>query len=350
VSDVRKIELSVSEITVIPGTNYPLPKIFCVTRDGGDRIPLTNGEILWTGGIHLQPEGKLLKVSRNATPGTKGKLRVSVKLGSKLFLASCTVKIVHEIKTGYMTGRVVLKYHYTIKPGPESPLMAVIRLSGPSGIRRASCLGRNKFRFDNLERGRYTVQIESIKLPKLPDGYYPSPNQGLSSAWFDMPRKPYGGNEEWRVGHNLNWSIRSKPPTNYRLYGRVTYKGKPIDGITVTVRDRNNSSSTNKTDSAGYYSIDSKKLTPGKYWISALKMVGQDSHWASDGDLMDLGTRPEIHQPLTVVFPLSAMGKEINIKCLTRKELFSDGNSTGSVPDQNSNNVHEEMNELMGGY
>jgi len=68
-----------------------------------------------------------------------------------------------------------------------------------------------------------------------------------------------------------------------------------------------------ETDVNGYYSIDSRPLKSGKHWVSALKMVGTDAHWATDDDLMDPGSaRPEVHPPLTVTLPISAQGQEIN--------------------------------------
>jgi hypothetical protein len=293
-------------------------------HDGGERLPLSGGEVNWSGGLNFVAEDGLLKVSKNARPGTKGKLRVSVKLGKRLMLAACEVKIVTDLKTGYMTGRVWVKYHHAIVPGPSDPIMAVVHLKGPGIEKRAVCYGGDKYRFDGLVEGKYTIKIESIKLPKLPAGYFSSPKQGFDTTWFEMPNKLYGGKEVWHVGRSLDWQIRCKPPTEYRLYGSVTHKGEPVAGVTLTLRNRGNSDNTSvTTDLHGYYTIDSRTLAAGKYWVSALKMVGQDSHYADDNDLLDPGARPEVNQPLTVSFPLSVTGQKLDIECLTRKELFS---------------------------
>ena len=68
-------------------------------------------------------------------------------------------------------------------------------------------------------------------------------------------------------------------------------------------------------------------MDSGKYWISALKMA--DPMWAKDGDLMDPGVRPEVNPPLSVVLPASTSGEKVDIKVLTRKEIF--GSKSGSA-------------------
>ncbi len=118
-----------------------------------------------------------------------------------------------------------------------------------------------------------------------------------------------------------------EPDTGYCVYGKVTYKDTPIYRLTVTLANPDGSSVTNvQTDAQGYYVIDSRALKSGKYWISALKMVGPAPRWASDEDLMDPGSaRPDHFRPLTVSLPVSATGEEINIECLPRKAIFPPG-------------------------
>jgi hypothetical protein len=331
-SDISGIELSKSIMTVVPGTNYPLPEIIGILRSTKERVPLVGATIRWSPTLNLIPRKGMLHVEAKAEPKTEARLTVEAKLDGRILNATLTVKIVKELKTGSVYGRVRLYYlpGVPVPPGLEYPLGALLQLTGPEGIQRCFADKSGYYRFDSLIRGRYMLRVERAELPAMPAGYFSLPQQSDVKV-FDLPKERVGG-EEWIYNAGLEnplgmlcWQIDKLPDTSYCIYGKVTYKTRPIDRVTVRISNQDGSSSTNvATDVSGYYSIDTRQLNGGKYWVSAVKMVGSDPRWATDDDLMNPGSaRPEAYPPLTVSLPVSATGKEINIKCLTRRELFN---------------------------
>lgn len=139
---------------------------------------------------------------------------------------------------------------------------------------------------------------------------------------MDLGVVPDNG-KSWNIRFsNLRWEITKDLDNKYCLHGIVSYKGDPADGVRVTVHNKD-CATVKKiiiTDYDGRYSIDTRKMASGKYLISALKM--DDPRWAKDGDLMDPGVRPEVNPPLTVLLPASISGEKVDIKVLTRKEIF----------------------------
>ena len=326
ITKVTGITLSPSAMTVVPGTNYPLPRIFATLRDSDDLVELPNPEATWTGGMHVTPEGDSLKVHKNARPNTKVTLRVSVDVGNRLRLAKCEVSIVKELQVGYCKGAVRLNYNPRAPDGsgwPKSPVSSQVRLTGNDENRLITVGPDGNYRFENLAKGRYDLKLVSVKLPKLPEGYAPSSSQAWTHYWFDIPMVHHDVGDVWHANTHLEWTVRLPKDVSHCVHGVVTHKGKPIKDITVTLVGRDGASKrTGTTDSGGFYRIDTDKMTGGPHVLTALKMVGENPLWATDGDLMDIASNRDGETPPTVGVPAGAAGVEVNIPCLTRKELF----------------------------
>jgi len=328
ISEVSKIALSRETMSVVPGTNYPLPQVYGIMRKTQKRVLLPADRIKWSGSLWLTIKDGRITVSENAKIGSKARISVTAETGGVVpLLAFCEVKIVEKQGTCYMKGSVYLEYSGSLALNlkPRHPSRAEVLLTGPDGPQRAIVSGDCQFRFENLVDGTHYIEIVDIDIPsKLPDGYVEASSQPWYKTWQTLPDESYGG------GHRhcrISWTFKKEEDLDRRLYGTVTYKGKPINGIKISVMSKNGQTRKSfKTDSKGYYSIDTRKMPSGKYWISALKM--DDPRWAKDGDLMDPGVRPEVNPPLTAILPALTSGEKVDIKVLTRKEIFGSKSSS----------------------
>jgi len=320
---IGSVVLSPETMRVVPGTNYPLPALFGKVKHTGELVVIPHAAVDWTGAkqLTLDERNNRFEVSAKAVPGSTGTIRAKVKLGPRQSLASCEICVVKEMKVGCASGSLWLALVPRLADGTYRlrPRSAQILLNGPGGSRLIPVGSDGQYQIDNLEEGHYRLTLKNVQLPDLPPGYVASQKESI--VGFEIP---YFVGNPWHVMPGLSCTALLQPDLAYCVYGTVTCKDEPIRAITVTLAGHNGASLKRvQTDADGFYCIDTQGLNGGSYSVTALKMVGDDVFIATDGDLMDIPSGSNGEGALFVGLPVNATGLEVNIPCLTRKDLFA---------------------------
>lgn len=328
---VSEITLSPSTLKVTPGTAVPLPRVIGKIKQTGEIIELRDLDVKWAAGMYLTPANGELEVSTNARIGQQGRISATASVGTRLLTAICEVSIVESFPTGVYEGRVSIKYRDPEDPKntfpelPKRPLQATVVVNGPGSSHVKTVHGSERYRFEHLEKGNYNVSLRNVKLPPgIPDDFVydvETENQG-DGFYFPYSLKT---NNPWRRVGNAIYKLIRRPDVAYCVYGKVRYKGKPVPEAEVTLTGHDGRSiGRDKTSSEGFYRIRTEALERGSYYLQVIKMVGKNQRWATDDDLMDIASSAEGAKPVAVSVPVSRIGLEINIPCLTRREIFGD--------------------------
>ncbi len=336
VSKVIRIELARTNLTVLAETNTPAPAVFVVLRGSGERQPLppnVRGE--WTGlrDISVDDNGKII-VGPRAKPGDAADIRVQVTIGGRPFFAKCRVTVGgDDVKLGSIRGYVRVGFWPEQLP-PCATDGGVILLTGPGGVQRYAFGADGEFSFGNLQPGGYRLRLERVALPAtVPGGFVPNTVENVEGKEIGIPNlsPEIGGN--WDARTVIYWYLTKKPePKDYCVFGKVTYKGEPVPRAAVTLINHDGSSRKDTTtDEHGYYSMNTQGMVGGQHLLMVEKMVDINNvpPWATDDDLLDIASYTGAKTPLSVVLPILVLGEEIDIPCLTRKELLG---TPGAAP------------------
>jgi len=348
-SQVVGIELSRTTLTVFSGTNYAVPEISVVLRGTGKRVPLPNGlKPSWTGfkDVSVDADGKRIIVAKQAKTGESGFVRVEVKVGERFHRAKCHVSVIStESKLGSISGTVKISFYPHTPPACGFGLRSsVVMLDGPGGAQWFYVNSTGKYRFWNLLPGRYTLRIERVKLPlNLPGEFVSAPPTSQNMVELRIPNSAIGIAGTWDINEPLYWVVtKTPPPTDYCVYGNVTHRGKGIPFADVTLVNHDGSSSrTKRADKHGVYTLNTQGMLQGQHFLMVEKYVDTNNvpPWATDGDLLDIASHSGAKKPLSVVLPILALGEQVHIPCLTRKELLETPGAPTTPPNTVANPI-----------
>jgi hypothetical protein len=335
ISKISRITLSYTNTIMTIGTNQPAPRVFAVMRGSGKLVPIPASKVSWTGFKEIKVEDDKLIATKKVKDGDSGKIQAEVDIGGRPRYASCHVTIKRDYRTGTMQGQVWLGY-FDIPRGPDRALGGDIELIGLCGSRYTTFGPDGSYRFENLEPGGYRTRVTRIDLPgspPMPDGYVSSPTAVKDSLKrFSIPSGP-----KWHAQVAQWWQMVKKKTHDHCVYGKVLYKGKPVERATVKlINDDGSSIKEVESNEHGEYEIDTTGMLNGRHKLMVLKMV--DTHntppWAVDDDLLDIASHSGNQESQSVVLPILAIGEEIDIYCDTRKQLL--GNPNGPPTENNT--------------
>lgn len=342
---VSGFDLLPRTLSLKPGESAPLPVVIALMNDpGGARDREVEEGLSWD-----LPEGLEIVSGRLAlSPFVKDEdelsYTVAVTLGPLRETLRGTVRVVRDAPLGSIRGMVFFEYNpHLTNPDPSlaSPLRSTVELI-PEGrtraeTRRVTAGPDGLYRFDSIPAGRYSVLVRDVVPPDFPPGY----ELDRAVAWKHWQSVEVGraANDEDAPVWDLEdiWvrvRVHKPPPMDGHVYGRVLYKGRGVEGVTVMAHNVKDSDQKAEAVSRadGTYQVMIDDLPSGQYWIQAERYdQTRRPYIAGPNDLLDIRTN-RLEDPILVHSPLSdPRGLQLDIEVDTRAAIFGAPADPGPV-------------------
>ncbi|MBU1174524.1 MAG: carboxypeptidase-like regulatory domain-containing protein [Alphaproteobacteria bacterium] len=333
---VTDVILLPSLLAMSPGEFAELPFVQAVVGDEAQRVYVPDSSLRWgslpAGSLEMR-DGKFF-LRESAKDGEEIPFEVLVTLGERQWTLAGKVRVYGKQPLGSISGFVTFDYSPGIYPYPaldpksaEVELHRGTTLGAPIAVIMANADG--SYRFENLPEGYYVIGVRKLVPPDFPPGYVLDTG---SAPWRSMtvsiPDEVWVEAADamqvvWDRQHiSVSAKVRLPPKTEGAIYGRVHYRDKGIEGVTVIARQVGSTGVKREVTSGrdGVYILEIDDLPGGTYWITAEKYV--TPRWAGPDDLLDIAsTRQET--PILVSSPLSdPRGLEFHIELDTRIAIF----------------------------
>lgn len=335
--DVTDLILLPRLLAMSPGESVEFPDVLAVIGEEARRVFLPKAAMKW---IEVPPgpleirDGTQFFLTASAQNGAEIPFQVAVDLGDGERVLEGKVRVFAKEQLGSISGVVYFDYSPTLMPNPRlRPKSAEVELhrgtylGAPIAVIKAAADG--SFRFDNLPKGYYVVGVRKLDPPDFPSGYVLDTG---SAPWRSMttavPDEVFveAADEMQLVWDREHISVGAKvvqpPVTDGAVYGRVHYKDKGIEGVTVLARQVGSTGVKQSVTSGrdGFYLLKINDLPGGTYWITAEKYV--TPRWAGPDDLLDTAST-RLQTPILVSVPLyDPRGVEISIELDSRNAIF----------------------------
>ena len=342
---VTGFELIPNRVPIKPGETAPLPQVIALIGDdsgeGDRRVPAEH--LTWHWPATLEVVDGRMKLSGTVKEPTAIPFGVTVALGNLKTKLEGVVKPVIDEKLGSISGKVVFEFDPTYRAGRGlAPLNATLELV-PAGKTRGDrqlvdAAPDSSYVFENLRKGVYRVNVYKLNPPDFPTGYvldrasswgHPSP------IWIGTELDIFGSITPpiWdQKDKTATVYVNIPPPLEGTVYGRVIYKGKGIEGVTVMAHNVADSDIKGKVVSGkdGAFRLEIDALPDGEYWIRAEKY--QRDRIAGPDDFLDIRTN-RLEDPILVHSPLSdPRGLNLDIEVDKRQAIFGGQDKPYEIP------------------
>ncbi|WP_323771694.1 carboxypeptidase-like regulatory domain-containing protein [Antarctobacter sp.] len=342
---VKGFSLLPNSLAMKPGTSRKLPWVLALIGDydgGSDRnVPAAN--LTWDLPATLAIVDGKLKLSGTVKDDKAIPFTIKITLEELKTELEGYVRPVIGEKLGSISGRVSFQYSPTPVGGaPKRPVTATLELipegKARSERQRITAERDGSYKFENLRKGLYRLIVVDVAPTDFPKGYVldRSRSWGWRYGFWSIPvGMEYYDDEPLTWDHkNIYASIlvHIPPPLEGTVHGRVIYKGKGLEGVTVMAHNVADSDINGKVVSGrdGAFRMEIDALPDGKYWIRAEKY--QRDRIAGPDDYLDIRTN-RLEDPILVHSPLSdPLGLNLDIEVDKRRAIFGGQDKPYEIP------------------